>query len=166
MRSVLSEKCMKYLALSLLCLFITGSVFAQKHSRRKVAKSTLMQGICGTVVMKRGNFMPAPDKPAPTGQPVEREVLIFPVLNISQVDAGENGFINSVREAKPVKTVKSDKTGKFCVSLPIGQYSVLVREPQGLYANLSDTQNNIFPVNVTKNHRSDIKIEISHQAVF
>ncbi|GAB4026077.1 hypothetical protein [Spirosoma koreense] len=118
------------------------------------------------IVVKRGNFMPSPDRPAPTGQPAEREVLIFPLLNMSQVDAGENGFINSVKDAKPVKTVKSDKNGKFCVTLPVGQYSLLVREPKGLYANLSDTQNNIFPVTVRKNQQSDIKFEISHQAVF
>lgn len=127
-----------------------------------------MQGICGTVVVKRGNHMPSPDSPRPnaTGSPAEREVLIFPLLNISQVDAGENGFINSVRDAKPVKTVKSAKDGTFCVTLPVGRYSIIVREPKGLYANLSDTQNNIFPVTVQKNRQSAIKVEITHQAVF
>ncbi|UFH55530.1 hypothetical protein [Spirosoma sp. KNUC1025] len=125
-----------------------------------------MQGICGSVLVKRGNFMPGPDKPVPTGKTIEREVLVFPLLNMSQVDAGDNGFINSVRDAKPVKTVKSDKNGKFCVRLPVGHYSVLVREPKGLYANLYDSHNNIFPVNVEKNRQSDVKIEISHQAVF
>lgn len=110
--------------------------------------------------------MPSPDRPARMGQPVERDILVFPLLNLSQVDAGDNGFINSVREAKPVKTVKSGKDGKFCVGLPAGQYSVIVQEPKGLYANLSDTHNNIFPVTVQKNRRSNINIEITHQAVF
>ncbi|WP_420151294.1 hypothetical protein [Spirosoma sp.] len=156
----------KFLWLSTLCLFIASLGYAQKPVRKKAAKNIPAQGICGTVILKQGNFMPGPDKPARKGQPIEREVLVFPLLNISQVEQGESGFITSVREAKPVKTVKSDKNGKFCVSLPIGRYSIIIQEPKGLYANLSDSQNNIFPVNVTKNRRSDIRVEISHQAVF
>lgn len=154
---------------SLLFIFILiGShvVLAQKHSSRKAAKSAVFQGICGSVILKRGNFMPSPDRPAPKGVPVQREVLIFPILNKSQVDSNDEGFINSVREAKPVKTVKTDKNGKFCVRLPIGRYSVVVREPEGLYANLFDAENNISPVSVQKNRRADIKVEITHQAVF
>ena len=141
---------------------------AQKLHRRKAIKPTAFQGICGTVLVKRGNYMPSPDSPPSNsnGTPAEREILIFPLLNMSQVDAGENGFINSVREATPVKTVKSGRNGTFCVNLPIGQYSVIVREPKGLYANLFDSKNNIFPVNVGKGKRIKITVEITHQAVF
>ena len=154
----------------LLLLVSAFTACAQKGRLKKGSthKLVAMQGICGTVVEKRGNYMPSPDSPRtnPGGTPVEREVLIFPVLNMSQVDAGDNGFINSVRDAKPVKTVKSGKDGKFCVRLPVGQYSVMVQEPKGLYANLSDTQNNIFPVTVQKKRQSTIIVEITHQAVF
>ncbi len=144
---------------------------AQKpvHRKAKTHKSvTSQQGICGTVLEKRGNHMPSPDDPRPAGegQPVVRDVLIFPLLNASQVDMGENGFINSVRQVKPVKTVKSDSTGKFCVDLPAGRYSVVVQEPKGLYANLSDTQNNIFPVTVRTGQTVPITVTISHSAVF
>jgi hypothetical protein len=112
--------------------------------------------------------MPGPDAPRPSagGTSVEREVLIFPLLNMSQVEAGGNGFINSVGNAKPVKTVTSGKDGKFCVSVPTGRYSVLVREPKGLYANLSDSQNNINPVRVEKGKRAQVTVEITHEAVF
>ncbi|MVM33229.1 hypothetical protein GO755_24525 [Spirosoma sp. HMF4905] len=141
---------------------------AQKNHRRKITKSIAVQGICGTVLVKRGNHMPGPDSPKSnaTGSPVEREVLIFPLLNMSQVEAGDNGFINSVGAAKPIKTIKSEKDGTFCVSLPTGRYSVIVQEPKGLYANLYDTKNNIFPVTVEKNKTAQIKVEITHQAVF
>ncbi len=120
------------------------------------------------MVEKKGNMMPSVG-PAPArtnGTAVVREVLIFPLLNSSQVDAGDNGFITSVRGAKPLKTVKSDKNGRFCVSMPVGKYTVMVREPKGLYANLSDSQNNIFPVSVQKNRQSSVTVEISHSAVF
>lgn len=148
--------------------FIT-TVSAQKHPHRKAKKAVVvMQGICGTVLEKQGNHMPSPDAPRPNanGTPVEREVLIFPLLNLNQIDAGDNGFINSVRDAKPIKIVKSGKDGSFCASLPTGRYTVIVREPKGLYANLFDTQSNIFPVTVSKDKTAKIIIDISHQAVF
>ena len=159
---------MKYLILSLLALVSTLTTCAQKPRSAKSSKSSVTQGICGIVMEKRGNYMPSPDSPRPNpgGTAIEREVLIFPLLNMSQVDAGDNGFIKSVREAKPLQTVKSDRNGKFCVSLPVGRYSVMVREPKGLYANLSDSQNNIFPVRVEKGRKAQVTVEISHQAVF
>lgn len=162
----MSSKPFVYLALLLFGLAITVS--AQKSPRRKVAKPLAKQGICGVVREKRGNYMPSPDSPRqnPEGTPVERDVLIFPLLNRSQVEAGENGFINSVGDVKPVKTVKSGKDGKFCVSLPVGQYTVMVREEKGLYANLSDSKNNIFPVSVQKNKSVTVTVDITHRAVF
>lgn len=143
-----------------------GTLYAQKVAHHKKGRVIFKQGICGTVIQKRGNFMPRPGAPKASGSPVERDVLIFPLLNMSQVSAGDNGFINSVGEAKPIKTVQSDKNGKFCVSLPAGRYSVIVREPKGLYANSFDAQNNIFPVTVQKNQQTTVKVEITHQAVF
>ena len=158
---------MKYIILGLL-LVSSFTACAQQSRLKKSRKPVAVQGICGTVMEKRGNYMPSPDSPRPNanGTPVEREVLIFPLLNMSQVDAGDNGFINSVRDIKPVKTVKSGKDGKFFVSLPIGQYSVVVRETKGLYANLFDSQNNINPVRVEKGKKAQATVEISHQAVF
>lgn len=153
-----------------LILFLSLALMACAQKPRSVRKvnSAVTQGICGTVVEKRGNYMPSPDAPRtnPGGAPVVREVLIFPLLNRSQVDAGDNGFINSVRNIKPMKTVQSGKDGKFCVSLPVGRYSVVVQEPKGLYANLSDSQGNINPVRIEKGQKAQLTIEITHQAVF
>ncbi|GAB3731254.1 hypothetical protein [Spirosoma lituiforme] len=147
-------------------LFITVS--AQKKPHRKATQAVVKQGICGVVRVKRGNYMPSPDSPQqnPSGTPVEREVLIFPLLNRSQVEAGEHGFINSVGDVKPVKVVRSRNDGTFCVSLPVGRYTVMVQEEKGLYANLSDSRNNLFPVNVQKNKSITVTIDITHQAVF
>lgn len=158
----------KYIICFVFLLSISFAGSAQQTPRRKATKPVTKQGICGVVREKRGNYMPSPDSPRPNpdGAPVERDVLIFPLLNKSQIEAGENGFINSVGAAKPVKTVKSGKDGKFCVSLPVGQYTVMVREEKGLYANLSDSKNNIFPVSVQKNKSVTVTVDITHQAVF
>lgn len=159
--------CTPYLFLTL-SLSVVLTTCSQKPRSARSIKAVVTQGICGIVVEKRGNYMPSPGSPRlnPGGTPVEREVLIFPLLNMSRVDAGENGFINSVRDVKPVNTVKSGKDGTFCMSLPVGQYSVVVREPKGLYANLSDSQNNIFPVRVETGKTAQVTVEITHQAVY
>lgn len=155
----------RWLAVPLVCL--SAFACAQKQTPQKeVSETSVVQGICGMVIVKRGNQMPSPDAPPRKGEPVERDVLIYPLLNMSQVQANEKGFITSVGNKQPVKIVKSGKDGRFCVSLPAGQYSVLVQEPGGLYANLSDSQNNLFPVTVQKNRQVTIGVTISHQAAF
>lgn len=168
MTSLFSILRLTLMTVSLLTLCYSLTASAQKKPRRKASQLVVKQGICGVVRVKRGNYMPSPDSPRqnPNGTPAERDVLIFPLLNRSQVEAGENGFINSVGEAKPVKTVKSGKDGTFCVSLPVGQYTLMVREEKGLYANLSDSKNNVFPVNVQKNKAVTVAVDITHQAVF
>ncbi|MBD2699637.1 hypothetical protein IC229_03240 [Spirosoma sp. BT702] len=153
---------MNYVTLGFSLIFSATLACSQKPLHSKAPT----QGICGVVVVKRGNQMPSPDAKTPEAQPVQREVLIFPLLNMNMVDAGENGFIRSVRSAKPIKTVKSDTAGKFCLTLSTGQYSLLVREPKGLYANLYDSQNNIFPIRIEKNRWSNVTVEITHDAVF
>ena len=150
----------------LIGLALIGSLTACAQKSRKAARSTVSQGICGTVIVKRGNQMPSPDAAPPKGRPTEREVLIFPLMTIGQVEMDQDGFISDTKGIKPIKSVRSDKDGKFCVDLPTGQYSVVVQESKGLYANMFDSQNHIFPVNVQQNRRSDVTVEISHQAAF
>ncbi|RRA98987.1 hypothetical protein [Larkinella rosea] len=123
------------------------------------------QGICGTVIFKSGNHMPGPSRPQPKGQPVVRDVLIYELTKIDQTEATDDGFYSKIK-TKLVKQVKSGKDGQFCVSLPPGSYSVFVREEKGFYANLSDGQNNIYPVTVEKDRRSTITVDITYQAVF
>lgn len=142
-----------------------GVVAQRQRSTKKKKASQAFQGICGTVVVKRGNQMPAVNRPRSNGKPVQREVLIYELTNQSQVQATAEGFYQTVA-TRLVKTAKSDADGKFCVSLPPGQYSVFVREEKGLYANLFDGHNNIFPVTVQADQSSTIKFEITHGAVF
>ena len=150
----------------ILFLILAFSMTACAQQKSPLQTTNVKQGICGMVLEKRGNHMPSPDSPLSKGHPVEREILVFPLLNVSQVVAGENGFIKSVGKIEPIETVKSDKAGKFCVSLPVGRYSVIVRETKGLYANLFDAQNNIFPVTVKKGKQETVTVDITHQAVF
>ncbi|GAA4468430.1 hypothetical protein GCM10023189_53770 [Nibrella saemangeumensis] len=156
-----------WLILVSLVLGITYAASAQKPLSKKAAIKAPFQGICGTVLFKSGNHMPGPDMPraGANGRPVQREVLIYELTSLSQAEAEEDGFYSKVNR-KLVKKAKSDKNGKFCVALPVGRYSLFVREEKGLYANLSDGQGNIFPIEVKKNRKTDTTVDITYAAVF
>lgn len=148
-------------------LACTAANAQQAKPRQKKSKPVTNQGICGTILERKGNHMPGPDKPMPKGQPVVREVVIYPVLSMDQVKTDEEGFITDVPDLKPVQTIKSDKQGKFCAyKLPAGQYSVLVREPRGLYGNNFDANGRINAQIVQPGKVTKTTIDITHQAVF
>ena len=156
-----------------LLLILNGTALAQKSARKK-SKSVSVQktkpastpGICGTVVVKRGNHMPGPGRPISTGQPAVREIYVYPLTTIDEVESDEAGFIQNL-PTKPIQVTTSDKDGKFCLSgLPAGRYSVLVKEEQGLYTSVFDVENHLNPVTVTPGKTTTVTIQITHQAAF
>ncbi|MCY7352957.1 MAG: carboxypeptidase-like regulatory domain-containing protein [Cytophagaceae bacterium] len=146
---------MRTIGLFSLILWVMLSSFEQKSG-----------GIRGKVVWKAGNVMPGPDRPRASGQPVKREIHVYALTKMSEVntvDAG--GFYDSVR-TRLIKKVVSNAQGRFRVSLPPGQYSVFVKEPKGLWANLSDGEMNINPVTVKAGQFSTLTLVVDYAAVY
>jgi len=145
--------------LLLLFLTITTTTFAQKPT------GTLR----GTVVFKRGNLMPGPNRPqAPStrGQPVKREIRIYELTKMAQATPRSDGFYKSVK-TKLIRKVRSDSRGRFRVSLSTGMYSVFVLEPgKGLYANVFDGEMNALPVEVRAGKTTTVEVEINYAAVY
>jgi hypothetical protein len=157
---------MRNLLVLTLLLTVTLATAGPKPLRRKARVQAITQ-LCGTVRELTGNHMPGPGaaRTGAGGKPVVRTVLVYPVMSLDSVEQDTGGFFTNVT-AKPVATATSDKAGKFCVRLPAGQYSVLVREPKGLYANLFDTKNRINAVVITTGKTTTLPIVISHGASF
>ena len=153
---------------------VVGIAFAAVAQKSPISrkKALVRQGICGIVTELKGNHMPqvAEDGKASkssAGKPVMREVLIYVLLSMEQVEMTDDGFVKEGKGIKPVRIVKTDNAGKFCAyDLPAGQYSVLVREAKGLYASVFDGKNNLNPVVVKKNYVTKAEIAITHQAAF
>ena len=166
------------------CCLMTTLSFSQKakkkvHKRVKkvmvitkpevvqeaISEKDVVQGICGSIVWKSGNYMPSPDRETPKAMPVQRELLVYELTNISEATS-QNGFYTAIVKSK-IKSIKSDAAGKFCLALPEGEYSLFVKEgDKGLYANSFDGKGNIFPVKVSRDNVSIIVFTIDYQAAY
>lgn len=146
---------MRILSVFLVLLGIAATALAQAQ-----------QGIRGTVVFKSGNQMPGPGRKPPAGKPVRRELFVYEPTQIAQMTTRQDGFYEAV-QTKLVKRTWSDKQGRFRITLPPGQYSVLVREPnKGLFANVFDGDMHAFPVEVKPGRFTTVSLEINYAAAY
>ncbi len=124
----------------------------------------LKQGIEGKVFWVEGNQMPGPDKVASPEMGVEREILVYEATRMADVKM-EGMFFTEI-STKMVAQLASRPDGSFKMRLPPGQYSVFVREPNGLYANLFDSNNLINPVIVKPKAFTWLTIAIDYKAAY
>jgi len=155
---------MKILLFFLICLLL-----AAVTAGAQTLDDAIKQGILGTVVVREGNFMPAPDragkpKANKKGKTTNRELLIYELTNLSQVKT--NGAFYSQVQTKPIAKVTADADGLFQVFLKPGRYSVFSQEPQGLYANQFDGNGNIFPVEVVADRLTLVEFVIDYNASY
>lgn len=129
-------------------------------------QNRIKQGISGKVLWMEGNLMPTIDRPnkALQGRPISRQIFIYKLVNVR--DAESDGQFFTKIKGNLVKKVQSDQDGLFSVQLPVGEYSLLVKEEKGFYANLYDGSNNINPVVVNKNKITEVEIKVDYKAVY
>ncbi len=122
------------------------------------------QGIKGKVFWLGGNQMPGPEKNRSLEQGIVREIVVYPEVKLQdtkQID----GFFTDI-QSKPLIIVISKANGSFQIKLPPGNYSVFVKEPKGLFANLFDGLGNINPITVKEKRYSWITLSVDYEAVF
>ena len=122
------------------------------------------QGIQGEVFWLSGNQMPGPGHVSSPQQGIVREVYIYKITRMQDVEQTNNFFTNIKTELVTQTFSKTD--GSFKVKLLPGEYSVFVKEPNGLFANLFDGEGRINPVVVKPKKYSWITITVDYEAVY
>lgn len=122
------------------------------------------QGVAGVVLLLEGNQAPAPGQPQPAPRPARRVVAVYQLTHQNQATA-QNGFFHTIA-TKKVAQGRSAKSGRFRIKLPPGNYSLFVREKNGLYANQWDANGFIHPVTVAPRVFTQTTLLVSHQATF
>jgi len=122
------------------------------------------QGIKGQVFWLSGNQMPSPDKVKSPQQGVVREIYIYNAATQSDATS-QDGFFTEIKTTFITK-VTSNTDGSFLVKLPEGKYSVLVKEPQGLFANTFDGNGCINCISVRNKKYSWITIVVDYEAAY
>ena len=122
------------------------------------------QGVQGQLYWVTGNELPGPDRKHIPQQGVAREIFVYELATPSDVLL-ENGFFKKVY-TRLVARGLSKTNGSFKIRLDPGYYSVFVKERDGLYANVFDSDNHISPVKVEPKKYSWITISIDYQAAY
>lgn len=135
----------------MLC-FISLNTLAQK------------QGIKGKVVWISGNQMPGPGKKLDKGKGIEREILVYKPVAVQNAKQ-KDGFFTEINETL-VTRIKSKADGSFCVKLPVGEYSIFTKEPDGLFASIYDDQGRINVITVEKKKFSEITLQLNYEATY
>ena len=154
---------MKKIIVVLICLLTAACINKPAQKPQKQIK----QGVTGQVIWLEGNLMPTindPNTKARQGKPVAREIHIYKLTNVKDTES-TGGFFTKVK-GTPVKKTQSDQSGLFSIQLPVGEYSIFVKESQGLYANLFDGNNYINPIVVNKDKITEIKLKIDYKALY
>jgi hypothetical protein len=148
----------------LFCFFVANYTFGQTYKKKKTTFFTL----CGKVTELRGNYMPDPDAPQKaqqtTGTGVQREVYFFAPASSGEGQT-ESGCFKKVN-AIFIKKVKTDVQGNYCIRLPKGSYSVFTKEAEGFFANKSDADGILNPVQINTNMPANYNLVISNKATF
>jgi hypothetical protein len=121
------------------------------------------QGIAGKVLWREGDHMPGPGN-TPRSVGVVKEVLIYELTKTNQ--AVQNGQFFTDLKTDMVQKVTSDTNGNFQVSLNPGTYSIFTKEADGYFANIFDSEDNIFPITVDSGRVTRVSIVVDYKAVY
>ncbi len=150
----------------LFVVFTTSLLFLACSSAKKAHSSTITQGFTGRITGLTGNQMPmkGADPVVPKG--ILTTVFIYEPTNISQVRQLGTSPTYTAINTKLVASVETDSTGAFTVALPVGSYSVFIKQDKLFYANLFDANNNIALFTVEEGKLTTVNLTVSSGAAY
>jgi hypothetical protein len=122
------------------------------------------QGIKGEVFWLSGNQMPGPGQEMAPKLGAKREIYIYELTTLKDAEQHDTFFFD-VKTKLIAKTLSRDD-GRFKAKLPPGKYSLFIKEPKGLFANLFTRAGEINPVTVKVKKYTWISITVDYEATY
>ncbi len=135
-------------------------------SMKKASKTVISQGIEGTVTEQTGNQMPMKGAAPQVPRGIKTTVFIYEPTQLTDVQQVGNSPVYTAIRTKRVASVETDSTGFFRVALPVGSYSLFVKQGDRFYANLFDNLNRIALFEVEEGKLTNAKLSVSSKASF
>ena len=127
--------------------------------------SAAQQGIRGQVFWVSGNQMPSPRRETAPTLGIERELHIHKLTTLRDVNQTKAPFFSEISSELVLK-VKTRVDGSFKVKLPPGDYSLFVKESQGLFANSFTSSGEISKITVSHKRYTWVSITVDYDAVY
>lgn len=151
---------------NLFFLFLILLTILACSSVKKTNSSVMPQGFTGRITEVAGNQMPMKGGPPVVPKGIATTVLIYEPTHISQVSRMGTSATYTAISTKLVASVDTDSTGNFTIALPVGDYSVFIKQGDRFYANLFDTNNNIALFSVEEGKLTQVNLTVSSEASF
>lgn len=136
------------------------------QTRKAMPSPNQRQGVSGSVTRLQGNQIPGIDRSnrATPPSPVSTQVWIFS----GRIPGKGSHWSVSEAEKQPnlVSRVRSDEQGKFFVSLPPGEYTLLAQYGDNLYLNSFLGDGSYQSVRVSEGNVTEIRLVNTEGAVF
>lgn len=124
----------------------------------------ISQGLSGYIYLLRGNQMPSPGRPVSKGHGVSREIFIYEPATISQT-TGNSPMFNRIN-VRLISQTKSDSAGHYSINLPMGTYSVFIKEEGKFFAAESNGTGVLNPIIITRNTVTKKDFTINNGAAY
>ena len=154
---------MKQILFSLFAIILINIACSSSKKANSVSE---IQGIQGIVTEVTGNQMPMMGEPKPQPNGIKTTVFIYEKTNINQVTQIGSSPIYTIINTKQVAFVETDSSGAFTLALPVGSYSLFIKQGNQFYANLFDSDNNIALFTVEEGKLTQVSLQINNSATY
>ena len=154
---------MKQILFSLFAIILINIACSSSKKANSVSE---IQGIQGIVTEVTGNQMPMMGEPKPQPNGIKTTVFIYEKTNVNQVTQIGSSPIYTIINTKQVAFVETDSSGAFTLALPVGSYSLFIKQGNQFYANLFDSDNNIALFTVEEGKLTQVSLQINNSATY
>jgi len=119
----------------------------------------LPQGLLGHVSIETNVTMPLKGMSKQKGLPISTMVYVYEAANLDQLIAQEGNYAKGI-QAKIVKQIRSDKTGKFKLRLAPGKYTIVLGYLEGIYIPFFSGNTGVAFVEVSRHQFQEIDLRI------